>query len=438
MKAIDFKCEIITPMFMAGADGSMPELRPSSIKGMMRFWWRALNGYLSGQKLLDREAEIFGGSGEGHKRSEIILKSSALREEDIMKQSLRHKPPNENSAGISYLLYSMLMSGRERPYIKTNTEFTLSVKAVNKSLLNEALASLWGAVYLGGFGSRARRGGGNIIVKNVGDRDGVLSRLGLEFIPNGDTREEIICWLKTNLQCAKDIVNRSHKTNFVSERSNLSLSRIVVAQKPENNWMVALNKIGTVFKEFRDACRSDIYDAAVFGLPVMHKPRNGKRLIVKASNKIDRRSSPLIFKIIKTTNGNYYWYVIRLAGEFLPEKTVIKADDTPQKPDYRLIDEFWPKLNSKKKKNRIEDILLIPDRLAETVEKIRNEIEPEEIILFGSKARGDFHSKSDTDIAIVGGKQAKSAIQSGAVDIVDYNRANEKLKSIIDREGIVI
>ena len=42
-----FECETITPMFMYEADGITPELRPASIKGVMRFWWRAINGNLS-------------------------------------------------------------------------------------------------------------------------------------------------------------------------------------------------------------------------------------------------------------------------------------------------------------------------------------------------------------------------------------------------------
>ncbi len=46
MKTIEFECETITPMFLAGADGKTPELRPPSIKGLMRFWWRAMNGHL--------------------------------------------------------------------------------------------------------------------------------------------------------------------------------------------------------------------------------------------------------------------------------------------------------------------------------------------------------------------------------------------------------
>jgi len=42
MGLLKLKCRLITPMFMAGADGRTPELRPSEFKGMMRWWWRAI------------------------------------------------------------------------------------------------------------------------------------------------------------------------------------------------------------------------------------------------------------------------------------------------------------------------------------------------------------------------------------------------------------
>jgi len=47
-------------MFLAGADGKTPELRAPSIKGAVRFWWRAMNGCLSIKDLKEKESEIFG------------------------------------------------------------------------------------------------------------------------------------------------------------------------------------------------------------------------------------------------------------------------------------------------------------------------------------------------------------------------------------------
>lgn len=60
MKTVTFICKSITPMFMYGANQNEPELRPASIKGVMRFWWRAINGDLSLDELKEKEGEIFG------------------------------------------------------------------------------------------------------------------------------------------------------------------------------------------------------------------------------------------------------------------------------------------------------------------------------------------------------------------------------------------
>lgn len=54
-------------MFLAGADGTTPELRAPSIKGALRFWWRAMNGHLSLSELKKREGEIFGDNGNRSK-----------------------------------------------------------------------------------------------------------------------------------------------------------------------------------------------------------------------------------------------------------------------------------------------------------------------------------------------------------------------------------
>jgi len=71
MKTVTFICESITPMFMYGADGKTPELRPASIKGVMRFWWRAIHGDLSLKELHKKEGDIFGST---EKRSSFSIK----------------------------------------------------------------------------------------------------------------------------------------------------------------------------------------------------------------------------------------------------------------------------------------------------------------------------------------------------------------------------
>jgi len=71
MEKIVFTCESVTPIFMYGADGTTPELRPASIKGVMRFWWRAINGNLPLKELKEKEDEIFGST---EKKSSFSIK----------------------------------------------------------------------------------------------------------------------------------------------------------------------------------------------------------------------------------------------------------------------------------------------------------------------------------------------------------------------------
>ena len=62
-------------MFLTGADGAELEFRAPSIKGALRFWWRALHGHLSLSELKKREGEIF---GDNNNRSKFTINVSEL------------------------------------------------------------------------------------------------------------------------------------------------------------------------------------------------------------------------------------------------------------------------------------------------------------------------------------------------------------------------
>jgi CRISPR-associated protein Cmr1 len=120
MNAITFECETITPMFLGGADGRTPELRPPSIKGAMRFWWRAMNGHLPLEDLKKKEARIFGGSGEKEGRSRIVLRVKSdkeLKKGNNIKANYslkcnynkQKKRMYGDDVGICYLLYSTIL-----------------------------------------------------------------------------------------------------------------------------------------------------------------------------------------------------------------------------------------------------------------------------------------------------------------------------------------
>ena len=86
-------------------------------------------------------------------------------------------------------------------------------------------------------------------------------------------------------------------------------------------------------------------------------------------------------------------------------------------------------------------------------QKVINEIkdyaglyELKKVILFGSRARGDYKEKSDIDLAVTGGNVAAFSIAVDEntstllkFDIVDLDASvQEELSQSIEREGIVI
>jgi CRISPR-associated protein Cmr1 len=137
-KTID--CKLITPMLMHGEDTQVAELRPPSIKGAMRFWWRAIHGNLTLDELKKQESLLFGGANEN----------------SAVKSSFRIKIGKglSNSKSINSLPHKRVITQGYEENQKFEIEF-LSNKELTKV---EKIFEL--TAILGGFGLRSRRGFG--------------------------------------------------------------------------------------------------------------------------------------------------------------------------------------------------------------------------------------------------------------------------------------
>ena len=67
------------------------------------------------------------------------------------------------------------------------------------------------------------------------------------------------------------------------------------------------------------------------------------------------------------------------------------------------------------------------------------------VILFGSRARGDYMAKSDIDLAVSGGDAVKFQLDAEdetstllSFDVVDINGAGEKLVNAVNTEGVTL
>lgn len=192
MNTITFTCKTLTPMFLNGADGQTPELRAPSIKGAMRFWWRALNGHLPLMDIPDKqekgkilvkglkslEAEIFGGSGETVQRSNVLIQVSPEKEQPIYRERelVPHKSFMKGQAFNEGTIFDVKLTwlkkeDKDNPY----PYFDL-----------DRLKSLFMLTcYLGGLGKRVRRGMGSVDIEAIeinGKKEVMPDKIDLSFL----------------------------------------------------------------------------------------------------------------------------------------------------------------------------------------------------------------------------------------------------------------
>jgi len=163
MNTVTFTCKIITPMFLAGADGATPEIRPQSIKGALRFWWRALNGHFPIEELRKKEADIFGGTDEKVGRSKVIIKTShPVHDGKFYPDMLPHKEnPRHRNPQKAF-----------NPQTPQSFVVKFSLSSIKHNFDLEKLKALFTLTcLLGGLGKRSRRGFGSFLITKIKKND---------------------------------------------------------------------------------------------------------------------------------------------------------------------------------------------------------------------------------------------------------------------------
>lgn len=370
MKKIIFNCETITPMFLAGADGKTPEIRPPSIKGALRFWWRAINGHLPLEQLKRQEAEIFGGSGIDQGRCRFNIKTQLISEQ--IKNSLKESNIWDNKQnsikreyeGWGYLFYSTIMQkNNQKPYFDKGTKFIVEILSNDKTILKE-IANLFVLFsFFGAMGTRARRGAGNFFIENITDTDNLLNN-NFVYRINTKDKNELAEFLENNI-----LINKQFSNNNQTY-SNFTSARIFILDS-QNTPEECLEKLGKNYKAFRSRRNPD-YDSiktyltngdrpntiekAAMGLPINYKYRslNGKSALIEGSHKERQRSaSPIIFTIITAHNENNFIYFPTIIVFYrmlleINDKIRIKDLDknglmrpvSTQKPSNQILDDF--------------------------------------------------------------------------------------------------
>jgi CRISPR-associated protein Cmr1 len=352
------KFTVVTPLFAGGADPKQVELRLPSLKGVLRFWWRALawsrfRGDLNA--IGQHEGRLFGSStaGQSRVRMRLLLQSGpgTLEAGKVLK-SLDAVVGH----GARYFGYGVMEAyGSSTKNTKDGqltrgcllAPFTFGVELRARDLAQDEVASLRDALValgtLGGLGAKSRKGYGSLVLQELriegeiewtppstmaelGERIAALHRLPADDrLPqftafSKDTRHVL---LSAGMVEPLELLDRVGR-EMVRYRSWGRNGKILGGGEESERR----------FKDDHDLMKGPVQSRLThprriaFGLPHNYgkKPQDQ---IGPADNNLDRRASPL-FVHIHTCGGTPVAVVSFLPARFLPQgKSKISVGGTP-------------------------------------------------------------------------------------------------------------
>lgn len=314
MRRIKLGLRFLTPAFTGGPDRTSAELRPPTIKGMLRFWWRALQAENPGLK--SAEGAIFGDGGGNGKVSRFMIRvqSSGLSQ-FITKDSL---PRNKHTAytvrGFSlnileYLAYGTYTYDKtkkcnvfDREYIKPGFRFDLMFLLPKKEqTLEELLQAFRVFFWFGGLGAKSRNGFGSFTV---------------EYAEGHTLFKDLV---NLNLPDGFESLLRSNKVpQFTAFSANARLFR---TRTLHSSWDSCLAELGHAYRNSRLSLEEKhIYKLRQFiGAPIIVNKRQVSLL--------DRRAKPYFLRVHQE-GRNYVGYIL-----YLPSRYYLGSDDKLQKAE---------------------------------------------------------------------------------------------------------
>ncbi len=186
-KREEFACslKLVTPAFLAGANQQEKEdceLRPATLRGLLRWWWRTLHaGYIDVPTLRGMEAAVWGDTEAGG-AVRLLLQPAETHvplpfdRNDITRKNNLPVPPNRKTTqGLTYHSFGMNDTKTEdgvkvatrRFFLPPGCRWQLGLVARRSGLgagdlLDQAKAALWLLCHFGGVGAKSRKGFGSL------------------------------------------------------------------------------------------------------------------------------------------------------------------------------------------------------------------------------------------------------------------------------------
>jgi len=273
MEEITLELETVTPLFIAGADQRNIEnegLRAPSLRGLLRWWFRAIMGSMTSIDCLKiLENEIFGSTK--------------------ISSPVKIKTTIEEISSLKFIKEECYMKYYRQCYAP-GSKFEVHIYSRDKTKLNIALCSLWAAIILGGVGGRSRRGGGSLRVVKVNNNN-TLDKSLPTFIIEGSNAKEVGNSISENLSKVYDLFANycklqncfcppKTKPNFcILSKETASIHILQHPRGPYRNYKDGLNYVFQKYGRFK-------YSRLLGGIS-------------------PRKASPLLIGILKTNRGYF-------------------------------------------------------------------------------------------------------------------------------------
>lgn len=378
MQTLEATFKIVTPLFLGDANQNInPDnpIRSASIKGALRFWWRALtwnriycaeknNVNAALQKLHAAEARLFGIAAEDEKGGQGLFLLSVISPKD------RHKISTEklSEQRINYLIGQGLS---KREAIKEG-EFTVKIlfkpncpDQDNQSITDALM--MFGL--LGALGSRARHGLGSISLT-------VLKKSGKNIaVPiNKDQYKEMITGLLKNLvHHEPPFTAFSGFTRLEISKQETDAMRLLKAVNDEQQMYRSYGRNGKVdgkaaeqnfISDHNLMLQGNIGKAplrSVFGLPHNYYFSSSKKNVevnYLPAEAAARRASPLFLHIHQLNESDFIAVHCLFQAKFLPENSMLEVKETKPnhrkqkvsfEPDWQIIHSYLDRFKKREK-----------------------------------------------------------------------------------------
>jgi CRISPR-associated protein Cmr1 len=381
--------KLITPLFGGGVEEHKADpitvIRGASVRGQLRFWWRAtrggqFNGSLEamrkGEQAIWGSAAKKGDENSGPSEVQVVIEKWTDGKGDSpfeVKQD-RKPRPRQGSDAHPYVAFPLqpeqeeAKAGMKTLEVKVGVTFTLSI-SYPKDVQDDVQSALWAWETFGGIGGRTRRGFGALHLEEHwinGEKKPVTLLPAIQVstelrnqlkkfegkwpdgVPHLEHSLHFEVYPKvpsSPLEVWKSLINRYQSFRQFDARVDRQTGKPKnqgLSLWPEANVLRSRSKKTPKWPAGIKPKLVEKFPRAAFGLPILfHLPHDDKKTYPLQGDKLDPKSdksyerlaSRLILKPLACANGQYVGLAVALVGPAEPPTGLQIKESLPiQKP----------------------------------------------------------------------------------------------------------